>query len=194
MVKLHFAMVCASNMNRSMEAHTVLKRHNFKVSSFGVGGSVKLPGPTADQPNIYDFGTPYKDIHADLSRQDPELYRRNGLIMMLERNMGVKTAPQRWQETRSVPFDVVITFEMSVFDRLIDDMLKREGMHFKTMLVINIDVKDSDEESKKAAPQAMRLCQMLEGAGECWEDKVEDVLEAWFRETGRRPTYNICTS
>lgn len=29
--RLYFAMVCASNMNRSMEAHAMLQQHNFQV-------------------------------------------------------------------------------------------------------------------------------------------------------------------
>jgi len=35
-MKKRYAMVCASNMNRSMEAHNTLKDANFQVSSYGV--------------------------------------------------------------------------------------------------------------------------------------------------------------
>lgn len=41
--KLHFAMVCASNQNRSMEAHRVLKENDFKVSRAIVGGRPAAP-------------------------------------------------------------------------------------------------------------------------------------------------------
>ena len=38
-----FAMVCAANMNRSMEAHKVLLHAGLEVTSYGAGSRVKLP-------------------------------------------------------------------------------------------------------------------------------------------------------
>ncbi len=71
----------------------------MQVGSFGVGGHVKLPGPSAKEPNVYTFGTPYKTMLEDLERQNCELYTRNGILNMLRRNVNVKSAPERWQNS-----------------------------------------------------------------------------------------------
>ncbi|MEW5319641.1 MAG: hypothetical protein WDW38_010784 [Sanguina aurantia] len=128
---LHFAMVCASNMNRSMEAHLVLQRAGLKVDSFGVGGHVKLPGPSQREPNIYAFGTPYTKIYADLVSKDSEL----------------------------------------------------PGL--------NPEVRDSHEDAAVAAPQALKLCQML-GSVPMWEDAVDDIIKRFEAETGQTAIYTIC--
>jgi len=57
-----------------MEAHSLLKRQGFDVSSYGTGAHVKLPGPSIREPNVYEFGTPYKQMFEELRRKDPELY------------------------------------------------------------------------------------------------------------------------
>eukprot|EP00238_Polyblepharides_amylifera_P000575 CAMPEP_0196571078 /NCGR_PEP_ID=MMETSP1081-20130531/1243_1 /TAXON_ID=36882 /ORGANISM="Pyramimonas amylifera, Strain CCMP720" /LENGTH=111 /DNA_ID=CAMNT_0041887845 /DNA_START=486 /DNA_END=818 /DNA_ORIENTATION=- len=108
-----------------MEAHNLLKDKGFCVSSYGVGSHVKLPGATAKTPNSYVFGTSYAFILDDLKGKDNELYTRNGLLPMLERNMRVKLAPEKWQHNTD-NFDFVVTFEESVFVKVVDDLQSRE--------------------------------------------------------------------
>lgn len=46
---MRFAVLCSSNMNRSMEAHAFLAKKGYKVESFGTGDKVKLPGASPDK-------------------------------------------------------------------------------------------------------------------------------------------------
>ncbi|XP_072970187.1 uncharacterized protein [Typha angustifolia] len=190
-MKLRHAMVCSSNQNRSMESHSLLKRHGFDVASYGTGAHVKLPGPSLREPNVYDFGTPYKFMFDDLRRKDSDLYKRNGILPMLKRNSTVKNAPQRWQDNSGDGcFDVVLTFEEKVFDMVVEDLNNREQTLMKTVLIINLDVKDNHEEAAIGAKLALDLCQELE-AVDSWEDAIDDVVAAFERQHKRKLLYSI---
>nr|CAD7580184.1 unnamed protein product [Timema californicum] len=71
---LKVAVICSSNMNRSMEAHAFLSKKGFHVKSFGTGDKVKLPGTAPDRPNCYEFGISYEEIYQDLLNKDKSLY------------------------------------------------------------------------------------------------------------------------
>ncbi|GAB2216475.1 hypothetical protein Droror1_Dr00024249 [Drosera rotundifolia] len=73
-MKLRYAMVCSLNQNRSLEAHSLLKMQGFDVSSYYTGTHIKIPGPSIWEPNIYELGTPYKQMFDALHRKDPNLY------------------------------------------------------------------------------------------------------------------------
>ncbi|KAM7250004.1 hypothetical protein ACFE04_021887 [Oxalis oulophora] len=199
-MKLRYAMVCSSNQNRSMESHFILKREGFDVSSYGTGTHVKLPGPSIRAPNVYDFGTPYKQMFDDLRRKDPELtslnkitdsYKRNGILPMLKRNMGVKLAPQRWQDNAGDGvFDVVLTFEEKVFDMVLEDLHNRDQVLLKTVLIINLEVKDNHEEAAIGGRQALELCQEID-ATESWEESIDDIICRFEKQQRRKLLYSI---
>ncbi|VFQ93956.1 unnamed protein product [Cuscuta campestris] len=190
-MRLRHAMVCSSNQNRSMEAHCLLKREGFNVSSYGTGQHVKLPGPSLREPNVYDFGTPYKLMFDELRRKDPELYKRNGILPMLKRNLGVKHAPQRWQDNADDgPFDVVISFEEKVFDMVIEDLHNRDQPLKKPVLAINLEVKDNHEEAAIGGRLALTLCQEIE-AVESWEDAIDNIINNFERKNRRKLLYSI---
>ncbi|CAB4281437.1 hypothetical protein PRUPE_5G237600 [Prunus persica] len=190
-MKFRYAMVCSSNQNRSMEAHSLLKRQGFDVSSYGTGAHVKLPGPSLREPNVYDFGTPYKQMFDDLRRKDPELYKRNGILPMLKRNSTVKLAPQRWQDNAADgSFDVVFTFEEKVFDMVLEDLNNRDHVLKKCALIINLEVKDNHEEAAVGARLALDLCQEIEAA-ESWEDSIDDIVNGFEKQQRRKLLYSI---
>ena len=57
---------------------------------------MRLPGPTSQ--NVFDFGTPYTRIKEVVKGTDFEWYNERGLVSMLERNVRLKLAPERWQD------------------------------------------------------------------------------------------------
>lgn len=154
---LSVAVICSSNMNRSMEAHGFLAKKRFKVRSFGTGDKVKLPGTAADKPNVYEFGTSYDDIFSDLASKDKNYYTQNGLLHMLDRNRRIKTCPEKFQLC-SERFDVLVTCEERVYDQVIEFMESKTPTYNLPVHVINIDIQDNHEE---ATVGAFAICDLI---------------------------------
>ena len=60
-------------------------------------------------------------------------YTQNGVLEMLERNAGIKSHPQRWQE-QTKRFDIVVTFEKEVFNDVLDGKQPTHTPHINTLL------------------------------------------------------------
>jgi len=163
--QISVALVCRSNVNRSMEAHYALLQHGYHlVSSFGVGTKVSLVGEVPGGKNEFPFGTPYTEMAADLRRKGEEVHQRLGTLPMLERDARVKAAPERWQDARTARFDLVLTFEMHVYNTVVDDLRQRTGAQLAPCHVVNLETPDTHEDASRAAVLALRLVNALHAA------------------------------
>jgi RNA polymerase II subunit A C-terminal domain phosphatase SSU72 len=176
MKDIRIAVVCASNNNRSMEAHNVLKNAGYDVSSFGTGSAVRMPGKTPDRPNVYQFGTPYDDMYKDLFYKDKALYTQNGLLQMLDRNRKIKTAPQKFQENND-HFDVVITCEERCFDAALEDCLNRPKSSLQPVHLINVDIIDNHEQALIGGQMILKLVKMIMDAKDLDSDMDSVLVE-----------------
>ncbi|KAJ5232143.1 RNA polymerase II subunit A [Penicillium chermesinum] len=185
--KLKFCTVCASNNNRSMEAHLRLSSAptGFPVISFGTGSLVRLPGPSITQPNVYSFNTTsYNQMYEELQSKDERLYRNNGILNMLDRNRNLKWGPERFQDwvpgvprldhlskgdkgalgTEGGVVDVIITCEERCWDAVVDDLMNKGAALNRPVHVFNVDIKDNHEEALVGGKAILDLANRLNDA------------------------------
>ncbi|KAM5257215.1 RNA polymerase II subunit A C-terminal domain phosphatase SSU72-like [Ctenodactylus gundi] len=187
---LRVAVVCSNNQNRSMEAHAVLSRKGFCVSSYGTGTRVKLPGPTPQRPNVYDFHTTYEQMRQDLLRKDPRLYTRNGLLGLLDRNQRIKPRPERFQSCQDA-FDLILTCDEGVYDLVVAELSSREQVTRQPVHVVNVDIADDAEEAIVGALLLGELCQRLRDAEDLDHD-IGRLLQDMEQKSGRPFLHTVC--
>ena len=193
---MKICIVCASNQNRSMEAHHVLLKKGFSVSSYGTNTMIKLPGATPNTPNTYPFGTSYESIAKDLTSKDINLYRQNGMLMLLERNKQLKNGPERFQDRKIVEDDVIVTCEERCFDIVGEDLLQRSSgkVNGKTVHLVNFDIIDSPEEATLGARSILQFIQNVQqelNQGSQMDDVVPRVYEGFLGQSNLKTLYSV---
>jgi len=183
-LQLRLAVVCSSNMNRSMEAHARLHKKGYNVLSFGTGDKIKLPGPSVNQPNVYEFGTSYEEIYQDLAKKDKVMYKQNGILHMLDRNRIIKPRPDRLQDTEN-QFDVIMTAEERVYDQVLEHFEQRDSKDDQLVHVINMDIQDNQEEATIGAFLFHELVQMFTESLDL-DNEIDELLQE-FEMKCKRP-------
>ncbi|KAK8800313.1 hypothetical protein WA171_004949 [Blastocystis sp. BT1] len=183
-VGYRFATICSSNVNRSMEAHDLFEKNNLNVVSYGTGSEIKIPGLTAKTPLSYKFGTDYELILNDLIDKNKEFFTKREIIPMLQRDMRVKRAPQRFQDERKInDIDVCICFDERVFDLVLEDLQFRGCIDMKPIFVFNLHVQDRPSSAREGARNALHLAELLNKCS-CLEREACDVKKRFEDETG----------
>uniref|UniRef100_K3WF98 RNA polymerase II subunit A C-terminal domain phosphatase SSU72 n=1 Tax=Globisporangium ultimum (strain ATCC 200006 / CBS 805.95 / DAOM BR144) TaxID=431595 RepID=K3WF98_GLOUD len=160
-----FAMLCANNVNRSTEAHDHLHAAGLRVCSFGAGNKVRFPGPSRYEPRIFEFFTPYETMYQQLKAENTDLFRRNGVLAMLERDIVTKKCPQRWQDLsirELQELNVVLCFDDRIFEIVLEDLQLRVGNgDWQPLHLLCLDTKDTPEHAKIGGSLALELCQAV---------------------------------
>ncbi|XP_055987183.1 RNA polymerase II subunit A C-terminal domain phosphatase SSU72-like [Sorex fumeus] len=187
---LRVAVVCSNNQNRSMEAHYMLSKRGFCVRSFGTGSRVRLPGPSPDKPNVYDFKATYEQMYLDLAHQDRDFYTQNGILRMLERNKRLKPRPERFQSCPDA-FDLIITCEERVYDLVVQDLSSREQETYQPVHVVNVNIRDTLKQATLGAFLICDLCQCIQRLEDVERD-IDSLLRELTKKTGKTFQHTVC--
>ena len=187
---LRVAVVCMSNMNRSMEAHSILKKKGFNVRSFGVGSHVTLPGLAPNLPVVYDFSTTYEQMCKDLLCKNRMHHKSNGVLQILGRNERIKSGPEIFQECRD-PFDAIFTCTERVYKVVVKDLCAREQKTWQPVYVINVEIEDTLEAATLGALIICELCQGLQQEDDM-QSSLPKLFQAVKKKTGKSFLHTIC--
>jgi len=189
MANLNIAVVCSSNMNRSMEAHSVLSKRNFKISSYGTGEKVKIPGKSPWEPNVYPFGTTYEEIYRDLVKKDKKIYKENGMLHILDRNMRIKSKPEKFQESKN-RYDLIFTCEEKVYDQVVESFESAGSSSAHPVHIINIDIIDNPEDATIGAFMMRDLVTKF-SESEDLDDDIDEILHDFESSTDRQFLHSV---
>eukprot|EP00088_Acartia_fossae_P034087 TRINITY_DN3496_c0_g1_i4.p1 TRINITY_DN3496_c0_g1~~TRINITY_DN3496_c0_g1_i4.p1 ORF type:complete len:194 (-),score=27.73 TRINITY_DN3496_c0_g1_i4:182-763(-) len=187
--EVKFAVVCSSNMNRSMEAHSFLQKKGFNISSYGTGEKIKIPGKSEKEPNQYPFGTSYDEIYQDLKTKDKGLYTKNGMLHIMERNRRIKRGPEKFQETKN-KYEVILTVEEKVYDQVLADFNEKGNQVEEPVHVINMNVVDNPEDATIGAFLLCDLASLLSISDDLDND-IDEIIQEFESKSQREILHSV---
>lgn len=186
---MRLAVCCAMNQNRSMEAHKVLEEAGYNVDSYGTNKAIKIPGESICKPNIYPFGTTYREIYEDLIRKNKGFYKRIGILEMLERNMKIKERAENFFE-RSKEYDLILTAEEKCFTAIFERQKTTPSSSFA--FLVNFDIKDTISDATTGAQEMKQFIEYLEESKkEMISGKIKDALDRYTTATGKMLLFTV---
>lgn len=100
--------------------------------------------------------------------------------MLLDRNRKIKESPQRFQDSATQHYDIIITCEERCFDLVCDDLMHRSVKWNKPCYVINFDITDTPEDAMVGARSILTLAQALQDCEDLdlsFESIINDFIE-----------------
>ena len=136
---------------------------------------IKIPGKSEREPNAYPFGTTYDYIYDDLKSKDQELYTKNGMLHIMERNRRIKQGPEKFQECTK-EFEIILTVEEKVYDQVLECFNSRDSVSETPVHVINMNVVDNPEDATIGAFLLCELAQLLTSSDDLDND-IDDIIQ-----------------
>ncbi|XP_032692094.1 RNA polymerase II subunit A C-terminal domain phosphatase SSU72-like [Lontra canadensis] len=122
--------------------------------------------------------------------QHKELYTQDGILHILDRNKRIEPQPERFQNCRDL-FDLILTCEESVYDRVLEDLNSREQETCQPVHIINVDIQDNHEEATLGAFPICELCQCIQHTEDV-ENEIHELLQEFQEKSGRAFLHKVC--
>jgi len=173
-----------------MEAHSQLKKKGYDIESYGTGNFVKIPGKSAKEPNVYEFGTTYEAIHKDLTDKDKKMYTESGMLHILSRNMRIKERPEKFQLETSKEFNIILTCEERVYDAVVEHFANNDSVSETPVHVINVDIVDNPDDAIHGAFMFCELMSALDRSPDL-DDEIDEILTDFEAKCQRSVLHNV---
>ena len=153
---------------------------------------------------VYEFGSAtYQHIYNDLSHKDLQRYTKNGILWMLQRDMKVKQLPERFHHEMNQKFDLIISYELRVYDSVYSELCNRHDNNIynnyssnttnttiKYCYLINIETIDNHSEALNSSHLTLQLIQLVYQAND-WHNNITSIIDTFQQQNNKQVMYTI---